>query len=230
MEVLDETRHRLLEARRRVGHEPAHPDEAGHHPHPGDHLVDLQDPLPVAPGVEERGLRAQVQGVGAEPDQVAADPGQLDHDHADPLGPLRHGLAQQLLDCQRVAQVVAGRAEVVHAVGPRRALVVGDALEVLLEAGVEVADVGVGVAHHLALNAQHQAQDAVGAGVLRAHVELHQRAVGGLAHVLQALAEDRLRRGAGGRLDLGFDRRRGGLNHPGAPRARRRRAGTSHGQ
>ena len=153
---------------------------------PETQLVDLEDPLAVTPGVEEGRLGAEVEGVGPDPDQVAADPGQLAHDHAKSLRPHWHCLAQQPLHRKAVAEVVPGRAEVVHPVRPGDALVVGHPFEVLLETGVEVAHLGVGVAHHLAFNPKHQAQHAVGAGVLGAHVELHQRPLGGLAHVGQA--------------------------------------------
>ena len=149
----------------------------------------------------------------AEPDQVAADAGQLGHDHADALGTDGGGLAEQLLHRQRVAQVVAERAQVVHAVGERDRLVVGQPLEVLLEAGVEVAHVGVAVADHLALDPQHQPQHAVGAGVLGAHVQLHQRPLGGVGHLQEPFPVGVRLGGAG---DVLVKHRR--LGQSGAPR------------
>ena len=143
------------------------------HPHPAHQLVDVEDGLALAPGVQEGRGRAQVEGAGAEPDQVAADPRQLAHDHPQVLAPRRHLDAEQPLGGEREAEVVDQRRQVIHAIAVGDALLVAVALEVLLEAGVEEADVGPAGAHHLAVEVEHQAQHPVGRGVLGTHVQLH---------------------------------------------------------
>ena len=156
-----------------VGEQPPHPDERGVHPHPAHQLVDVQDLLPLPPGVDEGGGGAEVEGAGPVPDQVAGDPGQLAHDHPQVLRPRRDLDAQQPLRRQGEAEVVAERREVVHPVRVGDALLVVVPLEVLLEAGVQEADVRPAAAHDLAVQVQHQAEHAVGGGVLGPHVQLH---------------------------------------------------------
>jgi hypothetical protein len=89
------------------------------------------------------------------------------------LGAHRHLDAEQALRRQREAEVVEQWRQVVHPVGEGDALLPGVRLERLLEARVQEADVRPALAHHLAVELQHQAQHAVRAGVLRAHVQLH---------------------------------------------------------
>jgi hypothetical protein len=58
-----------------------------------------------------------------------------------------------------------------HPRDERRPLRPGAVLRRLLDAGVQVADDDAGLGDRLALQVQDQAQDAVGGGVLRAHVD-----------------------------------------------------------
>ena len=76
-------------------------------------------------------------------------------------------------DGQREPEVVEERRQVVHPIRVRDALLIGVALEVLLESRVEVADVRTALAHHLAVEVEHQAQHPVGGGVHRSHVQFH---------------------------------------------------------
>src|ERR1700694_3045549 len=79
--------------------------------------------------------------------------------------------------------------------------------------------------HHLAFDAQHQTQDAVGAGVLRSHVQLHQGSFRGLADIGETLqvsglggAGDVCRDTRPGDLSFGALRGSWGANQSGAPR------------
>ncbi len=127
----------------------------------------------LAEAVEEDGERADVHGVRAEPDQVRLDAGELVEQHADVLRALGDLKLQQLLDCEAVGEVVGHRAEIVDAVGERDDLLVELGLAGLLDAGVQVADVGRERDDGLAIDLEHQAEHAVGRGMLRAHVEDH---------------------------------------------------------
>jgi hypothetical protein len=64
--------------------------------------------------------------------------------------------------------------EVVHPLDDRDDLPVGLVLGRLLDAGVDVADDRLQIAHDLALERHEQAQDPVRRGVVRAHVERQQ--------------------------------------------------------
>ena len=82
----------------------------------------------------------------ASADQVRGDPVELHQQHPDDGGPLRDlvGDAEQLLDRQAVGGLVEERRQVVHAGHERGALRPGAVLEVLLDAGVQVADAAAG--------------------------------------------------------------------------------------
>ena len=79
---------------------------------------------------------------------------------------------------QHAAEVVHRRGDVVGAVGPGDHLGVAVMLAQLLGAPVQVADDRVAIDDQLAVELQHDAQHAVGAGVLRTHVEGHQPLAG----------------------------------------------------
>ena len=81
--------------------------------------------------------------------------------------------AVELLDREGEAERVAHRRAVVHAVGVGHDAGVVDVLAVLLEAAVEVADVGAGGLDDLAVGAQLHPEHPVGGGVLRPHLEDH---------------------------------------------------------
>ena len=89
------------------------------------------------------------------------------------LGALGNLEAEELFHRQGVGGVVGHRTEIVDAVGERRDLGVELGLGGLLDAGVEVADVGGEGDDGLAVDLEDQAEDAVGRRVLRAHVEDH---------------------------------------------------------
>ena len=74
-------------------------------------------------------------------------------DDAAVLAALRHLDAAELLARHRPALVAEHRRDVVDAVGVRHEAVVADLLGDLLDGAVQVADVGDGLAHHLAVGA-----------------------------------------------------------------------------
>ena len=102
---------------------------------------------------------------------------------------------QQLLHRQAVGEVVGHGAEIVDAVGQRHDLLVELRLAGLLDAGVQVADVGHDAHDGFAIDLQHQAQHAVRRRMLRAHVQDHRLVLrprlqrrGRWSHVRHALA------------------------------------------
>ena len=169
MNVLDP----FLPAARRFQRQAADPEVAGHHALPAEHLEDLEDLFALAEAVEEDAHGADIDGVRAQPDQVAVEAGELGEHHAHPLRLRGDFELQQFLHRQAVAEVVGERGEVVHAVGERHRLLVGFDLALLLDAGVQEADIGLAFDDDLAVEFDQQAQHAVGGRVLRAHVEDH---------------------------------------------------------
>ena len=114
---------------------------------------------------------AHLHAEGGQGDQVRGDPVELHDQHADRLRALRRLDAEQLLDGEAVAGLVEQRGQVVHPRHEGRALGPVAVLGVLLDPGVQVADHHPGLGHRLALEVEDQAEDAVGRGVLRAHVD-----------------------------------------------------------
>ena len=81
--------------------------------------------------------------------------------------------AEQLFDGQAVTEIVGERIEVVDAVGERNHLLVELGLAGLLDAGMQVADLGTDADDDFAVDLDDQAQHAMRGGVLRAHVQNH---------------------------------------------------------
>ena len=175
--VLVELRHFALAADRRllvlrhplgqVAVHAARPVVGRVHARPGHGLVHVEQVLALAEGVEERGHAADVQRMRAQPQQVVEQPRQLVEHRADVLRADRHLHAQQLLDGEAVGVLVAHHRDVVQPVHVRQRLEVGLVLGELLRAPVQQADMRVGALDHLAVELEHEAQHAVGRGMLR---------------------------------------------------------------
>ena len=126
-------------------------------------------------------LAPRSSAIDADEHQVRVDARQLGQQHPQHRGPLGDLAAEQLLDRQRVGQVVAQRIQVVHPIGQHDALDVGLGLEGLLDARVQVADDRPAVDDDFAVEHQLEPQHAVGRGVLRPHVDREQLALVGAA-------------------------------------------------
>ena len=79
--------------------------------------------------------------------------------------------AAELLDRHDAAEVVHRRGDVVGAVRPGHDLRVAVLLADLLDAPVQIADDRIAIGDHFAVELQNDPQHAVGARVLRSHVE-----------------------------------------------------------
>ena len=108
---------RLLPAARRLKRQPADAEIAGHHALPREHLEDAQNLFALAEAIQEHRHRADIDGVRAQPDQVAVQARELGQHHAHPLRLRRNFEAEQLLHRQAIAQVIRKRREVIDAVG-----------------------------------------------------------------------------------------------------------------
>ena len=161
----------LVPARRHVLRQAADPHRVVGQPRAAELLEQIENQLALAERVEEHRHRADVHRVRADPQAVAGDPLQLAEDRAHVARAPRHLDRHQLLDGLAVADVVGRRRDVVHPVGQQDDLRPVAVLAQLLDAAVQVADDDVGVDDLLAVEAQHHAQHAVRARMLRAHVD-----------------------------------------------------------
>ena len=154
-----------------VGHQAADAGVARMEALAGGRLEDVVDLLALVEGVEEGGEAAEVEGRGADAEQVIADARQLGEDGAEVLAARRQLDAQQLLDRVMPGDLVGDRRDVVHPIDDGDVLVVVEVFAELLEAGVQVADVGHGLDDGLAVEGEDEAQRGVRGRVLRAEVE-----------------------------------------------------------
>ena len=173
----------LDRAGRQVLRHAAGTDEGVVHPQAGDQLEQVEHLLPLAHPVDEHRGRAQLEAERADPAEVRGDPVQLHHQHPDHAGPFRDPVldAEQPLHRQAVRGLVEDRHQVVRPGDERHALGPGPVLQVLLDAGVQVADDRPDLGHGLAVQGEDQPQHAVGGRVLRAHVDDDAFVAAGLA-------------------------------------------------
>ena len=171
--LLDELAHLVDRAGRQVLGEAAGPDVGVVHPQAGDQLVEVEDEFAVAEAVDHDRGGAQLHAAGGDGHEVGGDPVELHQQHADDGGPVGDlvGDAEQLLHGQAVGRLVEERRQVVHPRHEGGALRPGPVLEVLLDAGVQIADAAAGLGDGLAVDLQDQPEHAVGGGVLGAHVD-----------------------------------------------------------
>ena len=163
----------LLAVARQVGGNATGADVGAVHPQSGDRLEDAQDQVALPEPEEHHRHRAEFHPAGGQCDQMRGDAVEFHHHHPDHRGALRDvvGDTEQPFDTQAVGSLVEKRRQVVHPGHERHALRPGAVLEVLLDAGVQIADAATGFDDRLAFDLQDQPQHAVRRGVLRAHVD-----------------------------------------------------------
>jgi hypothetical protein len=158
----------------RSWYEAAHPEVPVVHAHARDHLEQVEDLFALAHGVEEERQRPHVEDAGAQEQQVARDPVELDQDDAGALRPFGNLGREQLLGGEHVGELVPEAMGVVHAVRVRDGLLVRAVLHRLLEAAVQVPDLRREPRDPLAVEVHDEAQHAVRARVLGPDVDAHE--------------------------------------------------------
>ena len=151
------------------------------HPRAAGSLLEIQDVLAQIEAVKEDRDRTEVDAVRPQPNAVRGDPRQLALEHPNDLRARRDavGEPEQLLDGERVAERVRRRSEIVHPLDDRLRLRPEEAFGALLDSGVEITDLRIGLNDVLAIDLEYDLQNSVRRWVLRAHREHHR--VAGLA-------------------------------------------------
>ena len=134
-------------------------------------LAELHQPLAFLEAPQHGRHGAHVHGIRAHVEDVAEDAPDFGVEHADVLGPGRHLDPEKLLHGKGERVLLVLRGDVVEAVEIGYRLEVTLVLDKLFRAPVQEPDVGVGALDDLAVHLQHQAQHAVGGGMLRPEVE-----------------------------------------------------------
>ena len=96
----------LMEPARQVLAKAADPDVARKHPEAGQHLVDVEQLLPLAEAVHHDRDGTDFERVGGQPHEMAGQPLELGDEHADILDALGHLDVEQPLDRQAERQAV----------------------------------------------------------------------------------------------------------------------------
>src|SRR5258708_776275 len=117
------------------------PEVAAHHALPRNHLEHVQDHFTFTEAIQEYTHRAEVEGMGSQPDQMAIDARQFRQNHSNHLRTFRHIEVCQLFDSHAVHKVVAHRVQVIDAIRHDHGLFPGLRLHVLFDARMEVAHI-----------------------------------------------------------------------------------------
>src|SRR5271157_3394567 len=181
-EAIEKTLHAVEETQWRLKRKSTNAEVRGHHALARNRFEQAQHVFTLAEAIEEDRHGADVQRVRSQPYQVGVDAGQLVQHDADPLRARRDIKPQQLLHRQAVSQVVGHGAEIINAIGERHHLLVELGLAGLLDARVQIPDIG----HHphdgFAVNLQQQPEHAMGRRVLRTHVQDHRLIIRRIQH------------------------------------------------
>src|SRR5246127_3197898 len=132
---------------------------------------DFEDFFALAEAVEERGESADVQSMSAEPNQVAGNALQFRKDGANDPGAWRRFGIEEFFDSLAIAQAIADRRDIIHAIDIRSKLLISAVLGDFFDAAVEIANDALSAANAFSVEFQLYAQHAVGRGMLRAHVD-----------------------------------------------------------
>src|SRR5262249_48550127 len=102
---------------------------------------------------------------------MGEQPADLGIHHAEELRAFGDVDSQELLGCQRERMLLVHRRDVVEPVEIRQRLQIGLILDQLLGSAVQQADVRIDTLYDLAVELEHEAQDAVGGGMLRPEID-----------------------------------------------------------
>src|SRR5918911_2303476 len=172
-EVVDEAAYVLFEIVVRIIRHASDPPSVAGQARAELPLEDFQNLFALAQRPQEHRHRADVQGVGGEPEQVRSDAVQLGQDGAYVVGARRDGKPHHLLDRLDPDQPVRDRRDVVETIPVRRDHRILAILCDLLHPAMQEAYVAVEINHRLAIEPQDDAQHAMRRRVLRPHVQDH---------------------------------------------------------
>ena len=164
LDVVDEIRRQILV-------HAAGPHVIGVHARAGGALVEHHQLLALLEAPERRRQGADVHRLRGDVEEMRKQAPDLGIEHADELTALRHLEPEQLLDGEAEGMLLVHRRDVIEPVEIRDRLQVGLGLDQLLGAAVEQPDMRIDALDDLAVELEHEAQDAVGGRVLRPEID-----------------------------------------------------------
>ena len=133
-------------------------------------LVAVHQVFALTEAEQEHRHRADIEPMRTEPHQVVQNARDLVEHDADVLGARRRLDAEQLLDCQHVAVLVAHHRDVVEPVHVTDRLVVRFRLGQFFGRTMQKANVRIGFLDRLAVHLEHETQNTVSRRMLRPEV------------------------------------------------------------
>ena len=137
----------------------------------GGGLKDVVEFFALIERIQKRGEAAEVEGGGADAEQVIADPRQLGEKSAQVFAARRQFDAEEFLDRVVPGDFVGGRRDVIHAIDDRDVLVEVEIFAEFLETAVEKADVRHRLDHGFAVEREDEAQRRVRGGMLGTEIQ-----------------------------------------------------------
>jgi phage tail protein X len=172
LERIEELQHLVAPPLRHVERDAADAVIVEREPRAAELLDEVVDVLALAERPRERRDGADIHRHRSEGDHVARDAVELARDRAEILRALRHLDPHELLARGRPALVGEHGSDVVDAIGVRHVARVRAALADLLDAAMQVADVGDGLPDDLAVARDDEPEDAVRGRMVGTHVEV----------------------------------------------------------
>ena len=136
-----------------------------------DPLIEFHQIFAMLEHPQEGRHRADIQGEGADVQDVIQDPRDLGIEDADILRARRRFDPEQMLDRQGVGVLLAHRRDVIEPVEIRQRLQVGLVFDQLLGAAMQQTDMRVRAIHRLAVEFEDEAQHAMGRWMLGAEID-----------------------------------------------------------
>ena len=123
--------------------------------------------------VKEDRHRAEIERHRAEPEEMRGNARCFAANRADRFSARRNFPAHQFFDRERVGHIIREWREIIEPIGIRHELIVLHVLGDLLVAAMEKTDIGRGFGDDLAIQLQHEPQNAVRGRMRRPHVKHH---------------------------------------------------------
>ena len=158
---------------RKIADLSAHAGVGGGEPRAGQKLEKVIEFFALGEGVEENGHRAEIERHRAEPEEMRGNARRFAANHANRFSARRNFPAHQFFNRERVGHIIRERREIIEPVGIRHELVVLHVLGDFFVAAMEKTDIRRRFGDDLAIQLQHEPQNAVRGRMRRPHVEHH---------------------------------------------------------
>ena len=135
--VVEELAELLNQRRRKIAFDTADAIPTGRQPRAAQFVEPIQQNFPIAETVKKDGHRADVRGLGTQPELMTDDALDFCDDGTQVVRTVRNGDVHELFDCATVGKVVVHGADIVEPIRMRNKLMVGAVLGQLFHTAVQ---------------------------------------------------------------------------------------------